>query len=598
MESRSYDVVVMGGGLAGLSLALQLGRHDPGIDVLVAERAPHPPRPAAHKVGESTVEGAAWYLREVLGLESYLAAEQLPKSGLRWFFSDGRNTDIARRVEYGPTSRLAFNTYQLDRGTLEAKLAERAVDAGAEFVDKCKVRDVVLGDREHVVRLRRDGVETEVGARWVVDATGRFGLLKRKLDLSKPVHHRANSAWFRLPVKIDPEDWSSDPAWRGRLKPFRYDDGREETMRYLSTNHLTGPGYWLWFIPLYDDYTSVGIVVDDSMYPISEINTLDKAMAWIEEHEPQAHSVVEPLRDDVMDFLFLRHYSHNCTRVYSPERWCLTGISGAFHDPLFSYGTDMIGVSNTFITDLVARDLAGENVAGRTELYNHLFLDKWVEPVFTVFDDKYPLMGNPHIFTTYVHWTTMWYWSINGALFVHGKITDLPELGAIAEESERATTLMRVMQSFFVEWHRAAGDATPSDYFIPFCGHDLVRRAQADLNERPSDEEFIRKFRSKLALLEQLACEVFWMAVRVLPDPPERRPIDPYAISLDPARWEADGLFDARPDESPEPVDWDGNPVDWDEELVDLHGFDRLPVDGGGAHAAGEPAAGDTALSR
>lgn len=577
IESRAHEVVVMGGGLAGLSLAVQLRRRDPDIDVLVAERAAHPPPAAAHKVGESTVEGGAYYFREMLGLRSYLEAEQLPKSGLRWFFSDGRNTDIARRVEYGAKARLIVDTSQLDRGTLEAKLGEDAREAGVRFLDRCKVRDVALGDREHTVRLARDGDEIEVRARWVVDATGRFGLLKRKLGLAKQVHHKANAAWFRVPVKIDLEEWSTDPAWRGRLDPFRYDDGREETMRYLSTNHLTGPGYWLWFIPLHGDYTSVGIVVDDGMHPIGDINTLDKAMGWIAEHEPQAHSVLEPLREDVMDFLFLRHYAHSCERVYSPRRWCITGVAGVFHDPLFSFGSDMIGVSNTFVTDLVARDHAGEDVAGRTELYNQIYLEKWAGPVFSVFDDKYPVMGNPQIFITYVHFTTMWYWSINANLFIHGKSADLETLGMLSEESDRATRLLRVMQAFFVDWHRAVGDdAASSDYYVPFCGHDFMQRTHAYLNERPDDERFVRDFRAKLASLEQLACEIFWMAVETLPDPPDRRPIDPYAIGLDRDRWEADGLFDVAAREAPDPVDWNGDPIAWDGELVDLRGLTRF----------------------
>ena len=44
-------------------------------------------------------------------------------------------------------------------------------------------------------------------------------------------------------------------------------------------------------------------------------------------------------------------------------------------------------------------------------------------------------------------------------------------------------------------------------------------------------------------MLEQLAKEMFWHAVRVLPDAPQRCDINPYAISLDPHRWERDGLF-------------------------------------------------------
>ena len=581
MENRSHEVVVMGGGLAGLALAKQLKRRDPGIDILVAERAPHPPPAAAFKVGESTVEGGAYYYREVLGLEDYLETEQLPKSGLRWFFSDGSNTDIARRAEYGPKARFDVAASQLDRGTLEAKLAEDAVEAGVEFLDRCVVRDVSVGDGEHTLVLKRDGSETEVRARWVVDATGRFGLLKRKLDLAKPVHHQANAAWFRLPVKIDLNEWSSDPAWRGRLEPFRYDDGREESMRYLSTNHLTGPGYWLWFIPLAGDYTSVGIVVDDGMYPIGEINTFDKAMAWIEEHEPQAHSVIEPLRDEVMDFLFLRRYSHACTRMYSPQRWAITGVAGWFHDPLFSYGSDMIAVSNTYVSDLIARDHAGEDIAGRAELYNQIFLEKWAAPTFSLFDDIYPIMGNPCIFTTYTHFSYIWYWSMNGSVLIHDKVTDIDTLAKIAEEGDRATELLRVMCRFFVDWHRAVGDDhSKSDHHVSVCGPDFpyMRRVHADLNEQPDPERYVQNFRVKLACLEQAACEIFWLAVQDLPDPPERRPINPYAISFDPARWEADGLFDVDPNATPQQVDWNGDPIDWEYEFADLHAFHRLPA--------------------
>lgn len=41
MEDRSHEDVPMGGGLAALSLAVQLRRRDPGSGVPVAERALH-----------------------------------------------------------------------------------------------------------------------------------------------------------------------------------------------------------------------------------------------------------------------------------------------------------------------------------------------------------------------------------------------------------------------------------------------------------------------------------------------------------------------------------------------------------------------------
>ena len=49
-------VLVMGGGLAGLCLALQLRQRFAALDIVVLERRRHPVPLSAHKVGESTVE--------------------------------------------------------------------------------------------------------------------------------------------------------------------------------------------------------------------------------------------------------------------------------------------------------------------------------------------------------------------------------------------------------------------------------------------------------------------------------------------------------------------------------------------------------------
>jgi 2-polyprenyl-6-methoxyphenol hydroxylase-like FAD-dependent oxidoreductase len=96
--SLQYDVVILGGGLAGLTLSLQLKRAKPGISVLVLERRETEASTAAHKVGESTVELGTHYLREVLDLKGYLEEHELPKHGLAFFPSETKE-DIASRVE-------------------------------------------------------------------------------------------------------------------------------------------------------------------------------------------------------------------------------------------------------------------------------------------------------------------------------------------------------------------------------------------------------------------------------------------------------------------------------------------------------------------
>src|SRR5258705_1141557 len=98
MENK-YDVIILGGGLAGLALSLQLKRSKPDISILMLERRETQAATAAHKVGESTVELGSHYLREVLGLKDYLEAHELPKHGLRFFFKSNAKEDITTRVE-------------------------------------------------------------------------------------------------------------------------------------------------------------------------------------------------------------------------------------------------------------------------------------------------------------------------------------------------------------------------------------------------------------------------------------------------------------------------------------------------------------------
>jgi flavin-dependent dehydrogenase len=539
-----HDVAILGGGLAGLTLALQLARELPAASVVVLEKRKGPAPLAAFKVGESSLEIAGHYFADICGLRDHLDADHLWKLGLRYYFPAGDNRDITRRVEWGPPAPrreipFRIKTYQIDRGLFENELADRCRANGVDVRDGSAVQDIELGTggEDHTVTFDSDGREQAISARWVVDATGRASLLKRKLDLGKEVEHRINASWLRLSGGLKMDEWSDDPEWQARMQ--------QQQVRWLYTNHLMGKGYWVWLIPLSTDSISIGIVADPRFHPYERINTFEAALEWLDEHEPLVADAVRARPDDVQDFLKIENYAYGVERVYSPDRWCLTGDAGAFTDPFYSPGSDFIALGNGCIGDLVTRDLAGEEIGERVEQFNTMFLQQF-ERQLDFYTRQYEFWGNPQVMCAKVCWDLLVYWGLTSVRYVHGLWHDLEFAASVSDLLDQGYGLNEHMQGFFREWHAIDEREAENVYvaLIPFAAVGLRR---IDL-ERPLDAEGLKTLLAEnVERMEGVAVAMFHKACERLPDAElqEGQAVNPYAVGLDPERWEEDGLFDA-----------------------------------------------------
>lgn len=526
------DVVILGGGAAGLTLALQLARSRPGTRTAILERAAQDPVEATHKVGESTVEIAGHYLRDVLGLGDHLTREQLTKFGLRVFFSTDDNADIARRVELGHSvpPPAAVGTYQIDRGRLEKELARRVIEQRVDVRRGHQVRSVVLGANgasHRVTATTPTGAGRTIEARWVIDATGRASLLKRQLGLAKDYGHHANAVWFRIGHPIDIDEWSDEPAWRARIV-----DGQRER----STNHLMGPGYWVWMIRLASGGISIGIVTDPRFHSFEDLNKFDLALTWMRQHEPQLADAVEAHRDKLQDFRMMRDYAYGCTKVYDgADRWCLTGESGLFLDPFYSPGLDLVAISNGLVTDMIRRDLDGEDVEEVAATHNHVYLlisDGWLR----IYEDQYPTMGNARVMLAKVVWDTAVYWAVVGLLYFQDAIKDLIDQPAVISSLARFSSLSLHVQNFFREW-AAIDPGTYRDGFVRFYDFDFMPTLHKGMTEIPRGQTLASQFEANVRTIEQLTGQMVDTVITELHDSTDPR------VRTQIAAWRANGAL-------------------------------------------------------
>lgn len=184
MAARDAEVIIVGGGMTGLSLALALAQAE--IDVLVLSADKLEAQLAADFDGRaSAIAYASFRMWRALGLAPALAAHAQPIE--RILVSDGRAERgpsalslLFDRAEIGETARDEPLGYMIENRAIRAGLVSAARARGVKLVEGREAEGFTADASGARVRLRGGG---ELSASLAVSAEGRNAVLRDKTGI-------------------------------------------------------------------------------------------------------------------------------------------------------------------------------------------------------------------------------------------------------------------------------------------------------------------------------------------------------------------------------------------------------------------------------
>jgi halogenation protein CepH len=331
MAAEECDVVVVGGGPGGTTAASVIAMDGHRVVLLEKETFPR------YQIGESLLPSTIHGILPLLGVrDEVMRAGFVVKNGGTfrwgsspepWTFSFAASPTMIELGAYG---------YQVERSKFDSILLNNAKRLGVDVRQQSRAVGVLRdgGRVSGVSFMNEDGDAREIGARFVVDASGHGSRLHNAVGGS-----REYSPFFR------------------NLAVFSYFEDGARLPRPNSGNILCaafGRG-WFWYIPLSDRLTSVGAVlgVDDAADvqkdPEAALDQLISECPIIAEHLADAHRSKEEPYDRVR---VRKDFSYDRISLWSPGM-VLVGDAGAFIDPVFSSGVHL----STYSALLAARSI-------------------------------------------------------------------------------------------------------------------------------------------------------------------------------------------------------------------------------------------------
>jgi flavin-dependent dehydrogenase len=363
-RETGYDAIVIGGGPGGSSYGMTLARH--GYSVLVLEREQFP----RFHIGESLLTYTADVLEQLGVLDRMREAGFVIKRGIELTGAEGtfRRLDLAKIGE----GRRGW-TFQVERSHFDKILLDAAAETpGVTVLQKTRVIGLLRsGGLISGVRYIRDSQERSATARFVIDASGRAGVIARALNLRKTDNKLKMAAVFKHLGGLDERH---NPGTEGDIQLGLHEDG------------------WLWAIPIRPDAISIGCMV-----PV-EILRASRPEETFSSHLERIPRIRQRIEGTTVmrDLSGENNFEYHCDTLAGPG-YFIVGDAGCFTDPVFSGGVLLALTTGRRAAEETARCLAGEideeSAALRYQDFYKTGYETYYRLIRAVYDNRYASGG-------------------------------------------------------------------------------------------------------------------------------------------------------------------------------------------------------------
>jgi clorobiocin biosynthesis protein Clo-hal len=355
--SKPIDLLVIGGGPAGSTLAGLVKKHAPERRVVLLERCAGP----RHHIGESLLPGLVPVLKELGVFEKIDAAGFPKKIGANYLwgkgdevwendFNDVNVTELLRR-HGGQLPETLEYAWQVRRSKYDEILLEHAGELGVEVVRGAAAARIL--ERGGAVA----GVEAVVGGKTrafraaaTADCSGQAGFLSRYRPVRRYDSRLKNIAVYAY--------------WKGAPWKYRYNGHPDKTKIFVCAV----PGGWFWYIPIDEGVVSVGLVTSQARLKAAKLKPEALYLRELERCREIFPLLAKAERLEDFDgagreFHTQTDWSYLNVSAAGPG-WLACGDAAVFVDPILSTGVTLAhwGAHRAAYTLLTAwRDPAAES---------------------------------------------------------------------------------------------------------------------------------------------------------------------------------------------------------------------------------------------